>query len=110
MSDRLTQIADAVAALATGQSDRYCQIALVVAALASGGMASYEAVDCVIEIMHRHCEITDPTPQFTPEERETIISCGCPLFVAVLKEVLPDHLPEVDVTIAFEVTTTGYVN
>ena len=57
------------------------------------------------QIMQRHCEITDPTPQFSAEEREEIISSGCLLFVAGLKEVLPDHLPEAEVELILTTTT-----
>ena len=55
-------------------SDTLTQIAAVVAALRNGQIASYEAVAQVLEFMQRHCEITDPTPQFSAEEREEIIS------------------------------------
>ena len=87
-------------------SDRLTQIAAVVTMLRNGQIASYEAVGQVLEISNRFCEVTDPTPQFSPEEREEIISSGCPLFVAGLKEVLPDHLPEVEVRLIL--TTPGY--
>ena len=86
-------------------SDRLTQIAAVVTMLRNGQIASFEAVAQVLEIMQRHCEITDPTPQFSAEEREEIISSGCLLFVAGLKEVLPDHLPEAEVELILTTTT-----
>ena len=87
-------------------SDRLTQIAAVVTMLRNGQIASFEAVAQVLEISNRYCEVNDPTPPFSPEEREEIISSGCPLFVAGLKEVLPDHLPEVEVRLIL--TTPGY--
>lgn len=87
-------------------SHRLSQIAAVVAALRNGQIASYEAVGQVLEIAQRYCEVTDPTPPFSPEEREAVISSGCPLFIAGLKEALPDHLPEVRVTLSL--TTPSY--
>ena len=87
-------------------SDRLTQIAAVVTMLRDGQIASYEAVAQVLEIMNRNCGVCDPTPHFSPDERLEINLSGCPLFVAGLKEVLPDHLPEVEVRLIL--TTPGY--
>jgi hypothetical protein len=87
-------------------SDRLTQIAAVVAMLRLGQIASYEAVGQVLEIAQRYCDVTDPTPPFSPEEREELVSSGSPLFVACLKEVLPDHLPEAEVKLML--STPGY--
>ena len=87
-------------------SDRLTQIAAVVTMLRNGQIASFEAVAQVLEISNRYCEVSDPTPPFSPEEREEIISSDCPLFVAGLKEVLPDHLPEAEVKLML--ATPGY--
>lgn len=88
-------------------SDRLTRIAAVVTMLRNGQIASYEATGQVLEIMQRDSEVTDATPRFTAEEREEIIcSSFCPLFIAGLKEVLPDHLPEAEVKLML--ATPGY--
>ncbi|MCC6742830.1 MAG: hypothetical protein IT175_03125 [Acidobacteria bacterium] len=88
-------------------SDRLTQIAAVVAMLRNGQIASYEATGQVLEIMVLSRDICDPIPKFSPEEREEIIcSSFCPLFIAGLKEVLPDHLPEAEVKLML--ATPGY--
>ena len=86
-------------------SDRLTQIAAVVAMLRNGQIASYEATGQILEIMVLSCDICDPIPKFTPEERKEIISSASPLFVAGLKEVLPDHLPEAEVELILTTTT-----
>ena len=51
-------------------SDRLTQIAAVVAMLRNGQIASYEATGQILEIMVLSCDICDPIPKFTPEERK----------------------------------------
>ena len=87
-------------------SDRLTQITNVVTMLRDGQIASYEAVAQVLEIMNRNCGLCDPTPHFSSEERLEINVSACPLLVAGLKEVLPDHLLESEVTL--NLTTPGY--
>lgn len=88
-------------------SDRLTQIAAVVAMLRDGQVASFEAVEQVLEIMNRNCGVCDPTPHFSPDERREINLSGCTLFVAGLKEALPDHLPETEVRVILAYTGYG---
>lgn len=90
--------------------ERLTQIAAVIAMLRNGQIASFEAAQQVLDILQRDCEITDPTPHFTQDERNLIAWSNCPLLVAGLLEVLPGHFPNVDVKVSLEATLAGYVN